>query len=69
MIKKKNNLLQRQDVVDLISWKSVALLHEYTTRFDSIKPRKYSTHSVRVQKKLKKAISRARELGILAYTQ
>jgi ribosomal protein S18 len=39
------------------------------TRFDNIKPRKYSQHSVRVQKKLRKAIIRARELGLIAYTQ
>lgn len=69
MIKKKNPLLQREEIVDLISWKSVPLLQEYMTRFDNIKPRKYSKHSVRVQKKMRKAIIRARELGLLAYTQ
>ena len=69
MIKKKSDLLRRQDVVELISWKAVPLLQEYMTRFDNIKPRKYAQHSVRVQKKLRKAIIRARELGIMAYTQ
>ncbi len=69
MIKKKSNLLNRQELVGLISWKAIPLLTEYMTRFDNIKPRKYSQHSVRVQKKLRKAIIRARELGLIAYTQ
>lgn len=69
MIKKKNDLLKRKDVADLISWKAVPLLQEYMTRFDNIKPRKYSQHSVRIQKKLRKTIIRARELGLMAYTQ
>lgn len=69
MIKKKNDLLTRQDVVSLISWKALPLLQEYMTRFDNIKPRKYSQHSVRVQKKMRKAIIRARELGLISYTQ
>ena len=69
MIKKKNDLLNRTDVADLISWKAAPLLQEYMTRFDNIKPRKYSKHSVRVQKKLRKNIIRARELGLMAYTQ
>jgi ribosomal protein S18 len=69
MIKKKSNLLNRQDLSDLISWKAIPLLKEYMTRFDNIKPRKYSQHSVRIQKKLRKSLIRARELGLLAYTQ
>ena len=69
MIKKKNDLLNRKEVADLISWKAVPLLQEYMTRFDNIKPRKYSQHSVRIQKKLRKTIIRARELGLMAYTQ
>jgi len=69
MIKKKSNLLNRQDLSDLISWKAIPLLKEYMTRFDNIKPRKYSQHSVRIQKKVRKSLIRARELGLLAYTQ
>jgi ribosomal protein S18 len=69
MIKKKSNLLNRQDLADLISWKALPLLKEYLTRFDNIKPRKYSQHSVRIQKKLRKSLIRARELGLIAYTQ
>ena len=45
MIKKKNDLLKSNDVIELISWKAVPLLQEYMTRFDNIKPRKYSQHS------------------------
>ncbi len=69
MIKKKSALLNRQDLSELISWKAMPLLTEYMTRFDNIKPRKYSQHSVRLQKKIRKSIIRARELGLLAYTQ
>lgn len=69
MIKKKSALLNREDMVNLISWKALPLLQEYMTRFDNIKPRKYAQHSVSVQKKIKKAITRARELGLLAYTK
>lgn len=56
------NLLKNEEAIDLISWKSIPLLKQYMTRFDNIKPRKYSKHSVATQKKLKQAISRAREL-------
>ena len=69
MIKKKENLLSRDDIIASISWKAVPLLERYMTRFDNIKPRKYSKHSVRVQKKLRKAIIRARELGLISYTK
>ncbi len=69
MIKKKSALLKRTDLSDLISWKAIPLLTEYMTRFDNIKPRKYWQHSVRVQKKLRKSLIRARELGLLAYTK
>lgn len=69
MIKKKSALLNRTDIADLISWKAIPLLSEYMTRFDNIKPRKYSQHSVRLQKKIRKSIIRARELGLLAYTK
>jgi len=69
MIKKKSALINRQDISALISWKAVPLLTQYMTRFDNIKPRKYSQHSVRDQKRLRQAIIRARELGLVAYTK
>ncbi len=69
MIKKKSALLKRTDLSDLISWKAIPLLTEYMTRFDNIKPRKYGHHTVRIQKKLRKSLIRARELGLLAYTK
>ena len=62
MIKKKSNLLNHQAAIDLVSRKALPLLKEYLTRFDNIKPRKYSNHSVSMQKKIRKAIIRAREL-------
>ena len=69
MIKKKSNLLNRQSVAELVYWKATALLTQYMTRFDDIKPRKYSGHSVAMQKKMRKAIIRAREIGLLPYTK
>ena len=68
MIKKKSNLLNHQPIVELISRKALPLLQQYMTRFDNIKPRKYANHSVAMQKKIRKAIIRAREIGILAYS-
>lgn len=69
MLKKKNNLLNHERFASLISWKALPLLRMYTTRFDDIKPRKYSNHPVSIQKKMRKAIIRAREIGLLPYTK
>ena len=43
------------------------MLKKYITRFGEIKPREYTGNSVSTQKKLKKVILRARELGFLTY--
>lgn len=53
---------------DYVSWKAVKLLAYYTTRFGDIKPRRFMGNSVAQQKKVRQAILRARELGVLAYT-
>lgn len=45
-----------------ITWKAIPMLNKYVTRFGEIKPRKYTGNSVSVQKKIKSAVSRAREL-------
>ncbi|OQB42679.1 MAG: 30S ribosomal protein S18 [candidate division CPR1 bacterium ADurb.Bin160] len=45
-----------------INWKSIVILKKYLTRFGSIKPRKYTKNRVKTQKKLRKAIIRARGL-------
>lgn len=50
-----------------INRKGVAMLKKYITRFGNIKPRAYTKNSVSIQKKLKKAILRTRELGFIAY--
>ncbi|EKD25064.1 MAG: hypothetical protein ACD_80C00124G0007 [uncultured bacterium (gcode 4)] len=47
--------------------KSVVMLKKYITRFGDIKPREYTFNAVGTQKKLKKVILRARELGFIAY--
>lgn len=67
MINRKESFLQDKNNWKYISWKAVPLLEKYITRFDNIKPRRYSKHSVSAQKKLRKAIIRARELGLLPY--
>jgi ribosomal protein S18 len=46
----------------LINWKSIVLLKRYMTRFGDIKPRKYTNVPVKIQKRIRKAIIRAREL-------
>ena len=50
-----------------INWKAIAALKKYLTRFGDIKPRKYTGVSVGVQKRIRKSIIRARELGLLPY--
>ncbi len=52
---------------DLINWKSIVILKRYMTRFGNIKPRKYTGVPVKIQKKIRRAIIRARELGLLPY--
>lgn len=51
----------------LINWKSIVILKRYMTRFGDIKKRKYTGVPVRIQKKIRRAIIRARELGLLPY--
>ncbi|MBU0626513.1 ribosomal protein S18 [Patescibacteria group bacterium] len=48
-------------------WKALPVLKKYITRFGSIKPRKYTKNKVLIQKKVKQAIIRAREIGLLEY--
>lgn len=69
MIRKKNNFLADKENWQYINWKAVLLLKKYISRFDNIKPRKYAVHSVTAQKKLRKEIIRAREIGLLPYTK
>ena len=45
-----------------LNWKSVPLLQKYISRFGNIKPRKYTGNTVNIQKKLREAVLRAREL-------
>ena len=51
----------------LINWKSIVILKRYMTRFWDIKKRKYTWVPVKIQKKIRRAIIRARELGLLPY--
>lgn len=50
-----------------ITWKAIPMLKKYMTRFGDVKPRKYTGNSVGVQKKLRQAIIRSRELGLLEF--
>lgn len=69
VIKKKNNFLQNKENWQYVTWKAVPLLQKYVTRFDNIKPRGFSKHSVSAQKRLRKAVIRARELGLMPYVR
>jgi len=53
--------------VKYINWKSIAMLKKYVTRFGNIKPKKYTNNTVSIQKKLRRAVLRARELGLMEY--
>jgi len=50
-----------------LTWKSIPMLNKYMTRFGDIKPRKFTGNSVLKQKKVRKCILRAKELGFMAY--
>lgn len=69
IIKRRNNFLQSKENLQYITWKAVPLLQKYVTRFDELKPRKFSKHPLTAQKHLRKAVIRAREIGIMAYVR
>ncbi|NCC71120.1 30S ribosomal protein S18 [bacterium] len=50
-----------------IDWKSIPILKKYITRFGDIKPRKYTSNPVNVQKKLRREIIRARNFGLIGF--
>jgi len=50
-------------------WKAIPILRKYVTRFADIKPRRYTKNTVSKQKKLRKCVIRARELGLLEYVK
>ena len=52
-----------------LTWKAIPVLKKYITRFGNIKPRKYTGNNVGTQKKLREAILRARELGLIQYVR
>jgi ribosomal protein S18/ribosomal protein S6 len=52
-----------------INRKAIPMLKKCVTRFGNIKPRKYTGNNVSTQKKIRAAILRARELGLLAYVK
>ena len=65
--RKKSNLLNTAAGKALVHRKAALFLRKFITRFDEIKPRKYSNHTVSLQKKLRVMVIRSRELGMLAY--
>lgn len=64
----KKGFFEDDAMLSNINWKAVNLLRHYTTRFGEIKPRSFMGNRVKHQKKVRRAIIRARELGVLAYT-
>lgn len=63
----KKDYFKDEENLKYVNRKSVLLLKNYTTRFWDMKPRKYTKISVLIQKKIRKAVSRARELWVLPY--
>ena len=51
----------------LINWKAYLLLRHFVNRFGNIKKRKFTKLPVKYQKKVRKAIINARELGLIPY--
>ena len=64
----KKGFFQDDTTLEHINWKSVNFLRHYMTRFGEIKPRAFMGNRVKHQKKVRIAIIRARELGVLPYT-
>ena len=52
-----------------IDYKNVELLKNYTTKFGKIVPRYYSGVSLKNQKKLAKAIKRARVMALIPFVK
>lgn len=65
---KKGSFNTDETLADNINWKAVNFLRNYMTRFGDIKPRAFMGNRVKHQKKVRIAIIRARELGVLPYT-
>ncbi len=65
----KKGFLNEDEAPANINWKSINFLKHYMTRFGNIKPRAFMGNRVKHQKKVRVAIIRARELGVLPYTR
>ena len=63
----KVNFFTKAENEKYLHWKSVAILKYYLTRFGDIKPRAYTGNSVKIQKRLRTEIIRARTLGLLPF--
>jgi len=63
----KVSFYANQENEKYLSWKAVPMLRKYVTRFGDIKPRRYTNSPVHVQKKIRKAILRAKELWLIEY--
>jgi ribosomal protein S18 len=63
----KISFFAREENKKYLDWKSIVILHKYLTRFGDIKPRRYTSNTISRQKKVRRCIIRARELGVLEY--
>ncbi len=64
----KKGFLNGKEALAHVNRKSVNFLRHYMTRFGDIKPRAFMGNRVTHQKKIRTAVIRARELGVLPYT-
>ncbi|GHW02323.1 hypothetical protein AGMMS50249_1090 [candidate division SR1 bacterium] len=64
---KKLSFFTKKENEQYLDRKAVSMLKKYQTRFGDIKPRIYTGNSVKVQKKLRVQIIRARSLGFLPF--
>jgi small subunit ribosomal protein S18 len=58
----------KEQGVVYIDYKNIKLLRRYISKHGKIVPRYYTGVSLKYQKALAKAIKRAREMGLMAYT-
>lgn len=59
----------RPELPAYIDYKDFGVLRNYLSVFGRIVPRYYSGISLKQQKRLARAIKRARQMGLLAYTR
>lgn len=67
--KKKTPCPIKSQGITHIDYKNLKLLKQYMTRYAKVRPRYYSGVSLRMQKRLARAIKRARFMALIPYVR